>query len=290
MSMGQRLLGRTGIRVSEIGIGTEHLKRVGRERVASIVKEALASGVNYIDLVWSLPTLLESIADGMDGQREKVHLTVHLGSGHQDGKYMRTRKPDQCKKYFEGALSDLHTDYADIVNIHYVKDTQVWKLVTESGVVDLAVQLKESGLSRAVGISTHDTNVVKLATETGVIDVVTFQVNMASHNLQGRDEALKTCADNGVGVVAMKPLAGGKLLQGGKKVWIQKHQTGGIRVEARIPKTLTPIKCLSYILSQPGVCTTIPGVSNIDELRSVLAYPRATQEEKDYSQPLKHLF
>jgi hypothetical protein len=288
--MGQRILGRTGLRVSEIGIGTEHLKRVGRERVASIVKEAIASGVNYIDLVWSLPTFLESIADGMDGQREKVHLTVHLGSGHQDGKYMRTRKPDQCKKYFEGALSDLHTDYADIVNIHYVKDMQVWKLVKESGVVDLAVRLKESGRSRAVGISTHDTEVVKLAVDTGVIDVVTFQVNMASRNLPGRNEALKMCADNGVGVVAMKPFAGGKLLQHRKKVKITKYQTGGITVDVRIPATVTPIKCLSYILSQPGVCTAIPGVSNLDELRSVLAYPKATQEEKDYSQPLKMLF
>jgi hypothetical protein len=288
--MGQRILGRTGLRVSEIGIGTEHLKRVGRERVASIVKEALASGVNYIDLVWSLPTLLESVADGMDGQREKVHLTVHLGSGHQDGKYMRTRKPDQCKKYFEGALSDLHTDYADIVNIHYVKDMQVWKLVKESGVVDLAVRLKESGRSRAVGISTHDTEVVKLAVDTGVIDMVTFQVNMASRNLPGRNEALKMCADNGVGVVAMKPFAGGKLLQHRKKVKIAKYQTGGITVDVRIPATVTPIKCLSYILSQPGVCTAIPGVSNLDELRSVLAYPKATQEEKDYSQPLKMLF
>lgn len=76
----------------------------------------------------------------------------------------------------------------------------------------------------------------------------------------------------------------------GKKVRVHKHQTDGIRVEARIPKTLTAIKCLSYTLSQPGVITTIPGVSNIDELRSVLAYPRATQEEKDYSQPLKQLF
>jgi hypothetical protein len=203
---------------------------------------------------------------------------------------MRTRKPDQCKKYFEGALSDLHTDYADIVNIHYVKDMQVWKLVKESGVVDLAVRLKESGRSRAVGISTHDTEVVKLAVDTGVIDMVTFQVNMASRNLPGRNEALKMCADNGVGVVAMKPFAGGKLLQHRKKVKIAKYQTGGITVDVRIPATVTPIKCLSYILSQPGVCTAIPGVSNLDELRSVLAYPKATQEEKDYSQPLKMLF
>ena len=68
--MSQRILGRTGFRVSEIGIGTEHLKRVKRDKIAEIVQEALANRVNYFDLVWSFPTLLLGLADGMEGQRK----------------------------------------------------------------------------------------------------------------------------------------------------------------------------------------------------------------------------
>ena len=288
--MSQRILGRTGFRVSEIGIGTEHLKRAKRNKIAEIVQEALANGVNYFDLVWSFPTLLQGLADGMEGQRNRAHVAVHLGSGHVDGRYVRTRKPDACERYFSEALRNLDTDYADIANIHYVKDMEAWKDVKERGVIDLAVQLKQSGRSRAVGISTHDTKVLRLAAETGVIDVATYQVSMANHMLPGRNETLKVCAESGIGIVAMKPFARGKLLQHGKKVKIPKYQAGGISADLKIPTGLTPIKCLSYILSQPWVCTTIPGVSSLDELRSILAYPSASREEKDYSRQLKKLF
>ena len=289
MSIGQRVLGRTGLRVSEIGIGCEHLKRVKREKIASIVREASASEINYFDLVWSLPTVLQGIADGIEGQREKAHLIVHLGSGHLNGSYKRSRKPGECERYFDDALSVLRTDYADVANIHYVKDLGVWKEVKEDGVVDLAVRLKKSGRAKAVGISTHDIQVIRLAVETGFIDVVTYQVNMANHNLPGRDDTLKMCGERGVAVVAMKPFAGGKLLQHRKKVKIAKYQAGGMTVDAKIPAGVTSIKCLSYVLSQPGVCTTITGVSSLDELHSVLAYPDASHEEKDYSQVLREL-
>lgn len=246
--------------------------------------------MNYFDLVWSLPEVLEGIADGIESQRRNVHLTVHLGSGHVDGKYKRSRKPDECKGFFDDALHILRTDYADVANIHYVKDLKVWKEVKESGVLDLASKLKETRQSRAVGISTHDTEVINQAVEMGVIDVVTYQVNMANHKLSARNEALKTCIDRGVGVVAMKPFAGGKLLQNGKKVKIAKYQTGGITVDAKIPASVTPIRCLSYVLSQPAVCTTIVGVSNVNELHNILAYPKASLEEKDYSASLRELF
>lgn len=131
---------------------------------------------------------------------------------------------------------------------------------------------------------------IKQAVETGVIDVVAYQVNMANHKLPGRDETLRLCAEHGIGVVAMKPFARGKLLQGGKTVKIAKYQTGGITVDAKIPASVTPIRCPNYVLSQPAVCTTIAGVSSLDELHSILAYPKASQEEKDYSQSLEELF
>jgi predicted aldo/keto reductase-like oxidoreductase len=262
---------------------------VKREKIANIVREASANGINYFDLVWSLPTVLQGVADGIEGQREKAHLIVHLGSGQLNGSYKRSRKPGECERYFDDALRTLRTNYADVANVHYVKDLGVWKEVKESGVVDLAVRLRDSGRARAVGISTHDTEVIRLAVETGIIDVVTYQVNMANHKLPGRDDTLKMCAERGVGVVAMKPFAGGKLLQHKRKVKIAKYQTGGITVDTKIPAGVTPIKCLSYVLSQPGVCTTITGVSSPDELHSVLAYPDASHGEKDYSQVLKEL-
>jgi predicted aldo/keto reductase-like oxidoreductase len=137
-SIGQRTLGRTGFRVGEIGLGFEHLRRQKPETIAAVVSEALENEINYFDLVWSLPNVLRGVKIGINGRRERVRIAVHLGSGHKNGRYLRSRKADECKRFFDDALSNLGTDYADIANIHYVKDLGTWKQVNDGGVVDLA--------------------------------------------------------------------------------------------------------------------------------------------------------
>jgi hypothetical protein len=283
----QRTLGRTGFRVSEIGLGFEHLKRQKLQTIVAVVNQALENGINYLDLVWSLPSVLEGVKTGIEGRREKVFITAHLGSGHKNGRYCRSREADECEKFFDDALNNLDTDHADVANIHYVKDREAWKQVNEGGVVDLACRLKKSGRARAVGISTHDIRVIHLAAGAGLFDVVMYQVNIANHGMQGRDEALKECVERGIGIVAMKPFAGGKLLERGQNVLIPRYKTGGVVVKTKIPLSMTPMKCLSYTLSQIGVCTTVVGISNLNELKDILAYPQASKRERDYSMLLK---
>ena len=139
-----------------------------------------------------------------------------------------------------------------------------------------------------VGISTHDTQVVIDAAESGRFDVVTFHVNFANNALPHRNEALAACAKNGVGVVAMKPFAGGTLLMNNSTVRVSAIRKGGGKtVKLAIPQSMTPTRCLSYTLAQIGVSAALPGVSNIDELKQILTYPEASAEEKDYSQILE---
>ncbi len=104
-----------------------------------------------------------------------------------------------------------------------------------------------------------------------------------NHSLPGRKAFLETCKNEGVGLVAMKPFARGKLLQRNRTVNIAKYQSGGISIKKKIPRDITPIKCLSYTLSQTGVSTTIPGVKNVQELKENLTYLNASDEEKDFT-------
>ena len=76
---------------------------------------------------------------------------------------------------------------------------------------------------------------------------------------------LEKCEERGVGVVAMKPFYGGRLLSN------LGESTG-----------ITPVQCLSYVLSQP-VATTVPGFRNAEEMRQALTYLEASDEEKHYS-------
>ncbi len=286
ISMEYRSLGNTGLTVSTLGMGVEHLKRSSKEYIAEIVKEAVSDGVNYFDLVWSLPQVIEGVSQGI-GDNENIHLAVHLGSSYRNGKYVKAKVVRKCEETFRETLERLNQDSVSIINLHYVKGLKQWNDVTKpQGVLDLAVKLRDEGLGKHVAISTHTLSVVELAAEHPEISSVMYQVNLANHNLQGRDEALKLCSDMGMGVVAMKPYAAGNLLKVNRKVNFPEYKTGGVRAELRIPGSMTNIKCLHYSLSQPGVNCVVSGPKTVQELQSTLSYFHSSEESRSYQSDL----
>ena len=285
-SMEYRPLGNTGLTVSTLGMGVEHLKRQSKEYIAEIVREAVSNGVNYFDLVWSLPHVIKGVSRGI-GDITDVHLVVHLGSSYRNGKYVKAKGARKCEETFRETLERLNQDSVSIINLHYVKGLKQWNEVTKpQGVLDLAVKLRDEGLGKHVAISTHALSVVELAAKHPEISSVMYQVNLANHCLQGRDDVLKMCIDNGMGIVAMKPYAGGNLLKINKKVNFPEYKTGGVKIMMRIPSSLTNIKCLHYSLSQPGVSCVVSGPKTVQELQSTLRYFHSSEESRSYQSEL----
>jgi len=110
-----------------------------------------------------------------------------------------------------------------------------------------------------------------------------FPVNLSSHAEPGRSALLQACVEHGVGVVAMKAFGGGKLFQTNRTVHFVRYQTGGPSFKKKVPRTLTPVRCLSYVLTQPAVATAVAGVANGAELEASLAYLEAGDEDRDFS-------
>jgi hypothetical protein len=288
----QRDLGKTGLRVGEIGLGTEHLGRTRKARqvIVDVVDKAVASGINYVDLIFNFKEYLENYGEAFKEHRDQLVLTCHLGSAvTRNQQYFKTRDVGICRKVFEDTLALLDTDYVDVVNVTYVKNKKEYAEVTRAGsVLDLAHRLKREGKVHHIGISTHDASVVQLAARSGAFEVITYQVNMANNALRGRNEALATCARENVGLVAMKPFAGGILLARNRTVWIAcGKRGGGSTLHLTIPEEMTAVRCLAYTLAQVGVSTTIPGVSSADQLNELLAYESAPADERDYSGVIK---
>jgi len=115
-------------------------------------------------------------------------------------------------------------------------------------------------------MSGHTASTATRAINSGLIDVLMFPINIIQHSEEESKALCQACVEQNVGLVAMKPYYGGRLLFTGGKL------TG-----------ITPSQCLAYVLSQP-VSTTVPGVRNAEELRATLYYLEATDAEKDYSQ------
>lgn len=76
--MKTRKLGKTGLDVGIVGLGTEYLHKRSRETVVSVVREAIERGVNYIDLVFTFPEYLDHLGAALKGQRDRVIITGHL--------------------------------------------------------------------------------------------------------------------------------------------------------------------------------------------------------------------
>jgi len=289
-----RTLGKTGIEVGIVSLGAEHLEHAPRDTVISVVDEALNNGVNYIDLFMASPGVRDNFGIAFKNRRHQVMIAGHLGAAYKDGQYYRTRDKSIGEAFFYDLLRRLQTDYIDMLMLHYIDEPADYDVVfSAGGVLELAKRLQKEGKARFIGMSSHRVPSSLKAVASGHIDVLMYPVNPAFDTLPGnmpwevtkkdewykqlggyttkpvieRRELYHACAINNVGIIAMKPYAAGRLFKPGNVSSI----------------VLTPVQCLHYALSQPGVCTVVPGCKTVPEMKAALAYLKGTDEEKDYS-------
>jgi predicted aldo/keto reductase-like oxidoreductase len=100
--------------------------------------------------------------------------------------------------------------------------------------------------------------------------------------MPGRTELLDLCTRKNVGVVAMKPFGGGKLLNKQGTIRVPAYQAAGTAFKTRIPSGITPAQCLSYVLAQRGVSMALPGVKDETELEEALQFLEGTAADRDF--------
>lgn len=290
--MNYRALGKTGIKVSEVGLGGEHLEGFEFERIKRVLDAAMDVGINTLDLFMPNPALRTDIGKALAGRSEKLVIQGHIGAGWIDNQYGRTRDPQQCRFFFEDLLDRLQTRTIGVGMFHYVDDDDDFDKVFGGEVLAYARELKRKGVIRAIGMSSHNPTVALRAVRTGLIDVLMFSLNPAydllpedssleslnelaayrSDSLNGtnpvRLELYRTCEALGVAITVMKGLAAGSLLKAGTSPF-------GI--------ALTPVQCIHYALTRPAVASVMLGVRTPEEVRIGAAYSDAPKQERDYS-------
>ena len=231
--MNYRKLGKTGLMVSEIGLGGEWLERHDAEEVKQVVRRCQEAGINILDCWMSEPGVRTNIGNAIAGSREKWYIQGHIGSTWQDGQYVRTRELPKVKAAFQDLLDRLQTDYIDLGMIHFVDEPAEFRKIMEGEFIEYVRGLKEAGTIRHIGMSTHNPAVAGLAAESGIVEMILFSVNPAfdmlppteniddyfaetyDEGLGGIDperaRAYRLCEQNEVGITVMKGYAGGRL-------------------------------------------------------------------------------
>jgi len=262
--MEYRKLGRTGLDVSAIGLGTEHLD-VSRKTIEEVIRTVVDAGITYIDVLpGSDSEFWDHFAPTIAPVRDRLTLAVGW-------RFAALHDMDRARRDFEDQLALIENGYAEIAMIRVVDFEEQWRGWVQESLGELS-HFKAQGRVGYVGLSGHFPSVVRRAVESGLIDVVMYEISLVGHGNTEVDALCKACVDSDVGLVAMKPYHGGTLLSCDGQ-----------------PTSITPVQCLAYTLSQP-VATTVPGARNVEELRATLRYLEATEVEKDWQAaiPLMH--
>lgn len=291
--MQYRMLGKTGLEVSEIGFGAEWMEKKSAAEVKAVTDACAEAGINILDCWMAGPEVRSNLGAAIEGARDRWIIQGHIGSTWQDGQYVRTRDMDKVRPAFEDLLERLGTDHVELGMIHYVDDVEEYEGIMAGDFIAYVRDLKAAGTVRHIGLSTHSPQVAKLAALSGEIEAVMFSVNPAFDLLPATasldeafafayDDALKgmdparaelyaLCEREGVGLTVMKGYAGGRLFSAEASPF-------GV--------ALTPAQCIHYALTRPAVASIMAGFDTARHVADACAYETATDEERDYASAL----
>lgn len=288
--MNYRLLGKTGLKVSEIGFGGEWLERHDEADSIELLKYAHSKGINIVDCWMPDPKSRDIIGKAMEGCRDSWYVQGHIGSTYQNGQYVRTRDMKHVRPAFEDLLARLKSDYVDLGMIHYIDFLEDWNNVMNGEFIEYVHELHDKGTIKHIGLSTHNPVIGKLAVETGFIEMILFSINPAfdmrpaTENLESmfggydkdqlsgidpdRARFYQMCEENNVGLTVMKGYFGGALLDKDRSPF-------GV--------AFTPVQLIHYALTRPGVSSILCGYDTKEQIDDAVYYETATDDEKDYA-------
>ena len=242
-----RTLGRTGERVSAIGLGGWHLalERVDEQLSLRIIRTAIDRGINFLDNCWDYNDGASETRMGKalrDGYRQKVFLMTKI-----DG-----RSYAEATRQLDQSLERLETDCIDLVQHHEIlRYDDPHRIFDEEGANRALVDAQRAGKIRYIGFTGHKDPHIHLymldvAREHGFLfDTVQMPLNvMDAHYRSFGELVLPELVRQGIGVLGMKPMANGIILKS---------------------KTVSPVECLRYALNLP-TSVVITGVDSMEIL------------------------
>lgn len=276
-AMQYRTLPRGGEAISILGLGTSSIQMAGEQEIEETIRYALERGINYFDMASAETKPFAAYGRALADCRDQAYLQIHFGADYTTGTYGWTTNMDAIQRSVDWQLHALQTDYIDFGFIHCIDEAADLRRVEKAGVIRSIEALKEQGVVRHIGLSSHTPALANRVLDLGILDMLMFSINpgydyrRGDYGIGGVDERMelyRRCEREGVAISVMKAFGGGQLLSA-------KTSPFG--------RALTEYQCLQYALDKPGVVTVLPGIRGKADLDRILGFLDAEPEEKDYS-------
>jgi predicted aldo/keto reductase-like oxidoreductase len=252
-----RRLGRSGEKVSLIGLGGYHLgKQADAQESIRIMRTGLDEGINFLDNCWDYNGGESEIRMGnalRDGYRQRAFLMSKI-----DG-----RNKAAAASQINESLGRLQTDRIDLLQFHEViRDTDPDRVFAEGGAMEAVLEARKAGKIRFIGFTGHKSPDIHLkmlaaASKHGfTFDAVQMPLNvMDAHFNSFEEKVLPVLLKNDIGVLGMKPMGDRLILDS---------------------KTATPVECLHYAMNLP-TSVVITGCDSLPILQQALQAARSFQ-------------
>jgi L-galactose dehydrogenase len=206
-----RRLGRTNLRVSELGYGAARGAVENRQQFISTVKSAIAAGINFVDTAadYEDGASEEALGEALRGHDDVIVETKYRPYDGWAPAANYTGSPGALVASVERSLRRLRRDHVDILLGHGIRTLESLDRFMSDGCWDAMVRLRDQGKVRFIGISelsegdgTHA--ILRHAVPTGAFDVVMLTINIFLQT--AAEEVLPLCRRHDVGTVVMMPL------------------------------------------------------------------------------------
>jgi predicted aldo/keto reductase-like oxidoreductase len=233
-----RTLGKTGITLPIVSMGVMNSDN------ENLIRAALDGGILHLDTAWGY----------MRGRNEETIGRVIKGRP-RDSYFIATKVPSEATaepflRKVDQSLTRLGLDYVDALYLHGLGTRNA---VLDETMIKALESLKKAGKIRFAGISAHSNEheVIRAAIESKFYDIVLAAYNFRKDNLVEFDKAIAEAGKAGLGIIAMKTMAGG--------FWDRQRQ-----------QPIPAKAALKWALNNPGITTAIPGMTSLDQLETNL--------------------
>jgi predicted aldo/keto reductase-like oxidoreductase len=191
-------LGNTGIAISELGFGGIPILRLPAATAVGILHHAYERGITFYDTANAYRDSEAKIGQAFAGMRERVVIATKTTMRDEAG----------ALAHLENSLKMLRTDYIDLYQLHQIAREEDWENVTAPGGALAAIaKAKAQGQIRFIGVTSHSLPMAVKLVKTGLFSTIQFPFNFIESAPQ--DELFIAARELGVGIIAMKPFAGG---------------------------------------------------------------------------------